>query len=422
MEQNKINALWYHIRNNLFSPETNLIYDCRTSPDPAQRFAFLPTPEEIAIDFPNPCGWSTGMEDCMLNAGSVLDTLALERESGETDEVFAGRILDGIFRCTTVHGRPGFVARGLSPYDGRSCYSNSSRDQFSLAVYGVWRYWRVFRNAPAANREQARNILRSIAEFCETRVTPENDYDLGRLDGGRALVSKMWESAAHEALRLPMIYAAAFDATGEPHWLSLAGRYAEEGVEITRHADEKECWDIPLAQLQLSLAFFRDAGFFPELEPAVRGAMARVAEMAQREFGRILTGAETFTGDWCAQYGNWRKLPMKLTPQTLSDDGRSAIFGGKTYLNPCLDPVYARPNTLLRGLGNCLIALYSDSAAALGDDERTRFARVLDRVDFPRCSASGPVQLLHGLRLAEHRGEKFLFKQSFHSNRKETIS
>lgn len=217
MEQNKINALWHHIRNNLFSPETNLIYDCRTSPDPAQRFAFLPTPEEIAVDFPNPCGWSTGMEDCMLNAGSVLDTLALERESGETDEVFAGRILDGIFRCTTVHGRPGFVARGLSPYDGRSCYSNSSRDQFSLAVYGVWRYWRAFRNAPAANREQARNILRSIAEFCEARVTPENNYDLGRLDGGRALVSKMWESAAHEALRLPMIYAAAFEATGEPH-------------------------------------------------------------------------------------------------------------------------------------------------------------------------------------------------------------
>ena len=49
MEQNKINALWHHIRNNLFSPKTNLIYDCRTSPDPAQRFAFLPTPEEIAI-------------------------------------------------------------------------------------------------------------------------------------------------------------------------------------------------------------------------------------------------------------------------------------------------------------------------------------------------------------------------------------
>ena len=253
-------------------------------------------------------------------------------------------------------------------------------------------------------------------------MTPENNYDLGRLDGGRALVSKMWESAAHEALRLPMIYAAAFEATGEPHWLSLARRYAEKGVETTWHADEKECWDIPLAQLQLSLAFFRDAGFFPGLEPAVRGAMARVAEMAQREFGRILTGAETFTGDWCAQYGNWRKLPMKLTPQTLSDDGRSAIFGGKTYLNPCLDPVYARPNTLLRGLGNCLIALYSDSAAALGDDERTRFARVLDRVDFPRCSASGPVQLLHGQRQAEHHGEKFLFKQSFHSNRKETIS
>ena len=403
-----MNTIWQHIRNNLFYPEINLIYDCRTSRDPARRFEFLPSPEEIAAGFPNPCSWSTGMEDCMLNAGSVLDTLALENEAGKGDPAFAGRVLDGIFRCTTVHGTPGFVVRGLSPRDGKSCYSNSSRDQFSLAVYGVWRYLRAFPDAPAADRERARYILRSIAEFCERRVTPENDYDLGRLDGGPALVSKMWKSAAHEALRLPMIYAAAFEATGETHWLTLAGRYAAEGMRITSHADEKECWDIPLAQLQLSLAFFRDSALFPELGEEIRAAMTRVAAMAQREFGRILAGAETFTGDWGALYGNWRELPMKLTPQTLSDHGRSALFGGKTYLNPCLDPASARPNALLRGFGNCLIAIYSDGDTTLGEEERARFTRVLERVDFSRCSGSGPVQLLHGLRLAERRGRDLL--------------
>lgn len=399
-----MNSIWRYLREELFCPETNLFYDCRTSRDPVLRFEFLPTAEEIAADFPNPCGWSTGMEDCMLNAGSILDTLALENEAGDGDPAFAGRVLDGIFRCTTVHGRPGFVVRGLSPRDGKSCYSNSSRDQFSLAVYGTWRYLRAFPEASDSDRERARFILRSVAEFCEQRITPENDFDLGRLDGGRALVSKLWNCAAHEALRLPMIYAAAFEATGEDRWLVLARRYAAQGTEISLRADEKECWDIPLAQLQLSLAFFRDSELFPELAEEIRAAMKRTAGMGLREFRRILAGAEAFSGDWGGLYGNWRLRPMMLTAQTLSAHGHSAVFGGKTYLNPIPEPACAQPNALLRGFGNALITIYSDDDTTLGEEERARFARVLERIDFSRCSGSGPVQLLHGFRLARRRG------------------
>ena len=358
-----MNSIWRYLREELFCPETNLFYDCRTSRDPVLRFEFLPTAEEIAADFPNPCGWSTGMEDCMLNAGSILDTLALENEAGDGDPAFAGRVLDGIFRCTTVHGRPGFVVRGLSPRDGKSCYSNSSRDQFSLAVYGTWRYLRAFPEASDSDRERARFILRSVAEFCEQRITPENDFDLGRLDGGRALVSKLWNCAAHEALRLPMIYAAAFEATSEDRWLVLARRYAAQGTE-----------------------------------------MKRTAGMGLREFRRILAGAEAFSGDWGGLYGNWRLRPMMLTAQTLSAHGHSAVFGGKTYLNPIPEPACAQPNALLRGFGNALITIYSDDDTTLGEEERARFARVLERIDFSRCSGSGPVQLLHGFRLARRRG------------------
>ena len=39
-------------------------------PQSAPPVRSLPSPEEVAANFPNPCGWSTGMEDCMLNAGS----------------------------------------------------------------------------------------------------------------------------------------------------------------------------------------------------------------------------------------------------------------------------------------------------------------------------------------------------------------
>ena len=405
--------LWNQILERLYHPGTELIYDYVTSRDPLRRFDHLPAPEEVAANFPNPCGWSTGMEDCMLNAGSMLEILRLRREDdggSPADTEFACRLLNGIHRCATVHGRPGFVARGISPRDGKSCYGNSSRDQFTLAVYGVWRFLRAFPDAPAAELRKARELLRSIALYCESAVTPERDYDLGRLDGGRAVVSKMWQCDAHEVLRLPMIYAAAFEATGEKHWLEEAGRYVGPGLAITRKVTSKECgWDIPIAQLQLSLRFFLESALFPELKSGFAAAMERVSGLTRPIFRRQLAAALSFSGDWGALYENWRLLPMRITPQTLSPDGRSAVFDGKTYLNPCFGSAYAEPNSYLRSIGNCLSALLLDDNTVLPDAELDSLRQVLLRVDFARCSGSGQIQLLHGCRLALHRGyDRFL--------------
>lgn len=239
-----LESLRKQIREVLFHPETELIYDYATSRDPVHRFDHLPAPEEVAADFPNPCGWSTGMEDSMLNAGSMLDVLRLEREDGDSPETapaFACRLLHGIHRCATVHGHPGFVARSITPRDGKSCYSNSSRDQFTLAVYGVWRFLRAFPDAPSAEIQRARELLHSIACYCEHTVTAGHEYDLGRLDGSRAIVSKMWQCGAHEVLRLPMIYAAAFEATGDGHWRDAAREYAIPALPVTLGVSAREC-------------------------------------------------------------------------------------------------------------------------------------------------------------------------------------
>ena len=400
--------MWKQIQELLYHPGTELIYDYVTSRDPLHRFDHLPSPEEVAANFPNPCGWSTGMEDCMLSAGSTLDILRLRREKGggsPADTAFGCRLLNGIHRCATVHGRPGFVARGITPRDGKSCYSNSSRDQFTLAVYGIWRFLRTFPDAPAAERRKARELLRSIALHCESAVTPERDYDLGRLDGGRAVVSKMWQCGPHEVLRLPMIYAAAFEATGEKHWLEEAKRYVGPGLPITLTVSSKECyWDIPTAQLQISLRLLLETGLFPELRSTLFEAAARVTRLARPILHRQLDAALSFSGDWGALYENWRLLPMRITPQTLSPDGRSAMFDGKTYLNPCFGNAYAEPNSCLRSIGNCLIAVLLDDNAALSAAELNSLRQVFQRVDFSRCSGSGLIQLLHGCLLALHRG------------------
>ena len=128
-------ALWTILKKNLYCPETELFYDYRTSADPAERFALLPTAEEIGVDFPNPCGWGTGMEDCSLNGGLALELCRIY----EPDCGFASRLVSGLERCAYIHGRTGFAARGVSVRAPLCCYSNTSRDQLTLAVYGVWR-------------------------------------------------------------------------------------------------------------------------------------------------------------------------------------------------------------------------------------------------------------------------------------------
>lgn len=425
-----LESLRKQIREVLFHPETELIYDYATSRDPVHRFDHLPAPEEVAADFPNPCGWSTGMEDSMLNAGSMLDVLRLEREDGDSPETapaFACRLLHGIHRCATVHGHPGFVARSITPRDGKSCYSNSSRDQFTLAVYGVWRFLRAFPDAPSAEIQRARELLHSIACYCEHTVTAGHEYDLGRLDGGRAIVSKMWQCGAHEVLRLPMIYAAAFEATGDGHWRDAARKYAIPALPVTLGVSARECyWDIPTAQLQISLRFFRETDLFPELRNGLSSAMKRVTQLARPQLQRLLARALAFEGDWGAFCENWRFLPMKIIPQTISPRGDTAVFDGKTYLNPCFNAAYAEPNSLLRGIGNCLIAVLLDDSAALDRIEVDSLQTLLEKVNFTLCTGSGTVQLLHGCRLALHRGaehslsnatitQEVLHEEEFHS-------
>ena len=63
-------ALW----RKFFNPETNLIYDCEFT-----EASQYPTPEEVARSHPSCAGWGTGMEDCTLTAGFVLDEAPLMR-------------------------------------------------------------------------------------------------------------------------------------------------------------------------------------------------------------------------------------------------------------------------------------------------------------------------------------------------------
>ena len=90
-------------------------------------FPHLPTPDQIAQEFPNAAGWGTGMENCALNAAQVLPGALLRHELApdERTEHEARTLFQGLLRLFCAASAPGFLPRGLA-LDGVSHYPNSS--------------------------------------------------------------------------------------------------------------------------------------------------------------------------------------------------------------------------------------------------------------------------------------------------------
>ena len=270
-------TIWNGIKEQLFDSRVNLFYDYVTSHDREQRFAHLPCAQEIEVDFPNPCGCGTGMEDCMLNAGSVLDILC----KLFPDPEFIAKIVKGIALCCEGHHRSGFVARGFSLPPESRCYSNTSRDQLTLAVYGLWRVIHSSKDISTELREEASRLIELIACDCRKHIIPETRYNLLRLDGKPALASEMWNCYDHEALRLPMVYIAAFEATGKGFYLDWAHEYLPVALEKTLSSKEQHFWwHLPITQMQLSILLIAESECVSEYMTMLSLAMEKLSAVA----------------------------------------------------------------------------------------------------------------------------------------------
>ena len=103
----------------------------------------LPSPEKIKRLDPNDCGYGTGMDDVPLFAGILLVALCDQYKVTHSGSLKADAlsVFKGLKLCTTAHGVPGFVARGVSPVDGKSIYITSSRDQYTHLAHAFWHYY-----------------------------------------------------------------------------------------------------------------------------------------------------------------------------------------------------------------------------------------------------------------------------------------
>ena len=320
---------------------TDLIYDYRTSLDHEHRFDHLPAPEEIARRFPNPCGWASGMEDSMLN-----NPVALSMYLDAGDAEMAYRMYRGMKLCGTVSRMPGMVVRSVHPGDGRSFFPESSRDQYTHYVHGLWEYY----HSPfsdATTREEIRKLLTEVADHCEKYAVPEYGYTLPRadLDPVRTPVCKMWEVGPHEAARLPMFYMAAYDVSKDSHYLELCLRYAADAAEQSNNLHSGVYKSFAIMQMLLSCRLLYSCLTEPALRARYLDAMEDIYHYSF--FNLLQCSERRRTADLYAAPENWRKI------------SRCRVYPETRHTIPVFNDAYDMAFQTMREIGEVmLIALF----------------------------------------------------------------
>lgn len=309
--EKQMEQAWEVMWTRFYQEEVQTFADYLSSYEEGKVLAHLPSSEEVKRQYPNPCGYSTGMEDGAILGGAML-SLIVDRYAVTGEEELraaAEKAFRGLERCCTVHGVRGFVARNVCAEDGKSTYINSSRDQVTHCVHGLWRYYHS--SLPDAGvKGDIAALLSAIADRMIEYVVPENDYDFCRSDGSRDPlgISRMWEVQAHEAARLPMIYAAAWDVTGEEKYHTKYREYAADAVAQSHEPGEHKP-AYALLQMQCSLEVLYALESEKELKEEIFQVMQHVASLAKKRSVQVSERLSGMDRETLAMTGpDWRKV------------------------------------------------------------------------------------------------------------------
>jgi len=376
----QIDTIRQMLWRRFFRAETSLFYDYLTAYDDEHGQDHLPTPQEVQDRIPNPCGWGTGMEDSTINAGVMLVALCDQYEVTGDDGLAeqAARVFAGMVACAEVHGVRGFVVRSICAADGRSVYPNSSRDQYTHYVHGLWRFF----GSPLSNEDQRgkiQEIMTWICEFMERVVVPENDYNLPLLDGSwPSAVCKMWEADPHEAARLPMFYAAAWQVTGEAHWEEMYRRYAWPAArQSLTVADSGVSVGYAFYQMQCSLELLFEMEEEDELRAAYREAMEICAGSVARN--ALQAHADAGECDLTLLPADWRQCPLRS--------------GLNEYQVPQWGD-FRKAFMAVRESGEAALVMLMCPGFEFSGDHRERLTEAIERPDFERHAGYGMLKLL----------------------------
>ena len=383
------------LMERFFWPETSLFYDYRTGEGPEGLVGCLPTPEEIAANKPCATGWGSGMEDSVLNGGpflvSAIDRWEVTGEREAMDD--ARKVFRGLSGMANAGGVEGFLARSISPKDGKSFYPNSSRDQYTLFVYAIWRYLHSGLSTDD-ERESCRKMLIGVARFMERTVTKESGWKFANVDGRPGMVAQMWTDrpgvrtgsnggtddfgglCSHEALRLPMIYAAAFDASGDVHWREQELKYADDGLKMAEGRWSETGLGYALFQAQVSHRLLWELERDTARKARYQALMRRNAGFAVGSALRVLKDYAALDGKVNVYGTDWRKLPTRLTWEDIHQT------------MPIAREDFAAARSCVREAAECVLNALICPGETVPDVCRQAFDAVFAQMDYGRTTIS----------------------------------
>lgn len=173
-----------------------------------------------------PWGYGSGIEDLAYQNGMLLFALC-DAEEATGDAMFADmarRAFKGLKLMSTLSPVEGFVPRGPHPGDGKTYYPDSSLDQHSLYVAGLWRYARS-RLSTDEDRTWVREMVVKVLRRLEGQ-----GWSFQTEDGSTASHAggSMLKMDSTRAVLLLMMLGAARDLTGDAHWQEAYERFGAE--------------------------------------------------------------------------------------------------------------------------------------------------------------------------------------------------
>lgn len=231
---------WYFDR--AVHPETHLIY-ARVNLDDPHRWknTVFPKPDDIRnkvnndSEIPNlsNCPYAGG-----IFLGQLVDIYSLTRDERCFPQAHV--VFDGLKRLAEVSERKGFIARGVLPGDPtKAHFLNSSVDQYTLYVYGFYKYY----FSPLAGEEEKAHIRRILAEISEMI---ERDGTILATNGIPTWVSDIEAIRADRSSRMLEVYLVSHAVTGDPHWRDV---YLEK-VREAQHRRLRTILDPQLIRFQ----------------------------------------------------------------------------------------------------------------------------------------------------------------------------
>lgn len=255
--EQRINRLWEYSAKTFRSPKTGLFYGrtlhklppLRSYPTREQyrrgeyRTQGYKKGDEKSVGY-NLHGGGSGTEDCSLFTGTLLAAMCDKyTATGDSSCRQQARMAyEGLRSAATAHGEPGFIARGVCHEDGKTIFAGTSRDQYTNAVYGFWRY---YCSSLSSEREKAeiRSILCAVADKMIREISPENNYSFRfayGLPDDRGVAKMYSPTPSYVTLRLAMIYAAAWDVSGNRTYYDLFLKYLDNGLTGTEKWIEEQ--------------------------------------------------------------------------------------------------------------------------------------------------------------------------------------